>query len=60
MLNKGRYITNAVEFLTDISERMSQHAHKTFATHRTLKVAESGWLEADHSRTGKSRVAAGH
>ena len=49
MLNKGPYITHAIRFLTDVSRRMSQHASKTFATHRALSVAASAWLEADHS-----------
>jgi pyruvate kinase len=45
MLNKGPYIAEAIRFLTDVSRRMSQHANKTFATHRALSVAGSRWLE---------------
>jgi len=45
MLNKGRYVADAIQFLTDVSRRMTQHASKTFATHRALSVAESRWLE---------------
>jgi pyruvate kinase len=45
MLNKGPYIAEAIRFLTDVSRRMTQHASKTFATHRALSVAGSRWLE---------------
>lgn len=48
MLNKGPYIAEAIRFLTDVSRRMTQHASKTFATHRALNVA-SHWLEIDRS-----------
>jgi pyruvate kinase len=48
MLNKGPYITKAIRSLTDVSQRMSQHASKTFATHRALSVAAAAWLEIDH------------
>jgi len=48
MLNKGPYIGQAIQFLTDVSNRMTQHASKTFATHRALSVATSRWLEMDH------------
>jgi pyruvate kinase len=49
MLNKGPYIAEAIRFLTDVSRRMTQHASKTFATHRALSVAGSHWLEIDQS-----------
>ena len=49
MLNKGPYIGDALRFLTDVSRRMSQHADKTFATHRRLSVAASEWLAIDRS-----------
>jgi pyruvate kinase len=50
MLNKGPYIGQAIRFLTDVSNRMRQHASKTFATHRALSVAGARWLEADRSK----------
>jgi pyruvate kinase len=52
MLNKGPYIGQALEFLGDVSRRMTQHANKSFATHRALGVAAAGtaWLEVDRSR----------
>jgi len=49
MLNKGPYVGDALRFLTDVSRRMSQHADKTFATHRRLSVAASEWLAIDRS-----------
>jgi pyruvate kinase len=49
MLNKGPYIANAIGFLTDVSQRMHQHASKTFTTHRALSVAETAWLESGRS-----------
>jgi pyruvate kinase len=49
MLNKGRYIAQAVRFLNDVSKRMSAHSQKTYATHRPLSVAASAWLEGDRS-----------
>ena len=49
MLNKGPYIAEAIRFLTDVSRRMTQHASKTFATHRALHVAAAHWLEIDRS-----------
>jgi len=49
MLNKGPYIAHAIRFLTDVSRRMSQHASKTFATHRALSVAGAAWLAIDQS-----------
>jgi pyruvate kinase len=49
MLNKGPYIAEAIRFLTDVSRRMTQHASKTFATHRALNVAAAHWLEIDPS-----------
>jgi len=49
MLNKGPHIDQAVRFLNDVSRRMTEHSQKTFATHRPLKVAATGWLEVDRS-----------
>jgi len=49
MLNKGPYIAEAIRFLTDVSRRMTEHASKTFATHRALSVAGSRWLEVNQS-----------
>jgi pyruvate kinase len=51
MLNKGPYIAQAIRFLNDVSRRMRQHSHKTFATYRALKVANAAWLEVDRSPT---------
>ena len=51
MLNKGPHIGAAVQFLCDVARRMTQHADKTFPTHRALNVAASDWLEVDRSAT---------
>jgi pyruvate kinase len=52
MLNKGPHIGEAIQFLIDVSRRMSRHTDKTFATHRRLGVAASEWLEVDRSVPG--------
>jgi pyruvate kinase len=52
MLNKGAHIGEAIQFLIDVSRRMSRHTDKTFATHRRLGVAASEWLAADRSGSG--------
>jgi pyruvate kinase len=40
MLNKGPFILNAVEMLSDILERMSKHQHKKTSMLRNLKITE--------------------
>jgi pyruvate kinase len=41
MLNKGPYITQALQLLLDILQRMQEHHHKRTATLRRLHVSEA-------------------
>jgi pyruvate kinase len=41
MLNKGPYMSETIRFLTDVSQRMSQHRVKRVATLRRLSVADA-------------------
>jgi pyruvate kinase len=41
MLNKGPYMSETIRFLSDVSQRMSQHRVKRVATLRRLSVADA-------------------